>query len=41
MLTAKQKKWIDHLSDETKIKIVPFDPTSQEKFERVKKKDSF
>ena len=36
MLREDQKKWIDHLSDDSKIKIVPFDPSSQEKFEKVK-----
>lgn len=36
MLTAEQEKWVDHLSGDSRVKIVPFDPTSQEKFERVK-----
>lgn len=36
MLKKDQKKWIDHLSDDSKIKIVPFDTSSQEKFEKVK-----
>lgn len=36
MITSEQEKWINHLSDDSKIKIVPFDPTSQEKFEKVK-----
>ncbi len=36
MLKEDQKKWIDHLSDDSKIKIVPFDPSSQEKFEKIK-----
>lgn len=36
MLREDQKKWINHLSDDSKIKIVPFDPTSQSKFEKVK-----
>lgn len=36
MLTSEQEKWINHLSDDSKIKIVPFDPTSQEKFEKIK-----
>lgn len=36
MLTKEQEKWINHLSDDSKIKIIPFDPTSQEKFEKVK-----
>src|SRR3989344_1735503 len=36
MLTEEQEKWINHLSDTDKIKIVPFDPRSQEEFEKVK-----
>lgn len=36
MLREDQKKWINHLSDDSKIKIVSFDPSSQEKFEKVK-----
>jgi GrpB-like predicted nucleotidyltransferase (UPF0157 family) len=36
MLREDQKKWIDHLSGDSKIKIVPFDSSSQEKFEKVK-----
>jgi len=36
MLREDQQKWISHLSDDSKIKIVPFDPSSQEKFEKVK-----
>jgi GrpB-like predicted nucleotidyltransferase (UPF0157 family) len=36
MITPDQQKWINHLSDESKIKIIPFDPTSQEKFEKVR-----
>ncbi|MBI2086193.1 GrpB family protein [Candidatus Daviesbacteria bacterium] len=38
MITRKQLKWINHLSDVDKIKIVPFDPTSEEKFQKVKQK---
>lgn len=38
MLTPEQQKWIDHLSDTDKVKIIPFDPTSEEKFQAVKKK---
>lgn len=37
MLTEKQKKWVQHLSDESIISIVPFDPSCNEKFEQVKK----
>lgn len=36
MITKKQLKWINHLSDIDKIKIVPFDPTAEEKFQKVK-----
>lgn len=37
VLTREQEKWIAHLSDETRISIVPFDPTADEKFQRVKR----
>lgn len=37
MLTTDQKKWLNHLSNNPgEIKIVPFDPSSQEKFEKIK-----
>lgn len=36
MLTPEQEKWINHLSDEKKIKIVPYDPTAGEKVQKVK-----
>lgn len=36
MLTKDQEKWINHLSDVDKIKIVPFNPMSQEEFEKIK-----
>lgn len=36
MLTQDQEKWVNHLSNDSKIKIVPFDPTAQEKFEKIK-----
>ncbi len=38
MITKKQQKWIDHLSDIDKIKIVPFDSTAEAKFQKVKQK---
>lgn len=38
MLTPEQEKWIKHLSDEKKIKIVPFDPTAEEKVQQVKQR---
>lgn len=38
MLTTDQEKWINHLSNNPgEIRIVPFDPSSQEKFEKIKK----
>ncbi len=36
MLNPEQEKWINHLSDTNKIKIVPFDPNSQKEFENIK-----
>jgi len=36
MLTERQKKWINNLSDEDKIEILPFDETSIEKFNEIK-----
>jgi GrpB-like predicted nucleotidyltransferase (UPF0157 family) len=36
MLTEKQEKWVQHLSDESIIYIVPFDPSCYDKFESVK-----
>ncbi|MFA6552116.1 MAG: GrpB family protein [Candidatus Paceibacterota bacterium] len=38
MLTPEQAKWIAHLSDEDKIKIIPFDHTVEEKFQKVKQR---
>ena len=38
MLTKEQKKWLSHLSDKKKIAIIPYDPTAQNKFEKVKQK---
>jgi len=38
MLTEEQKKWIEHLSNDDEIKIVPFDPTAEDKFNKVKNK---
>ena len=37
MLTSKQQKWIDHLSDSDKVIIKPFDPTTAEKYNKIKK----
>lgn len=36
MLTPEQEKWIAHLSDKDKINVSPFDPTAEEKFQKVK-----
>lgn len=38
MLTLEQEKWITHLSDVDRIKICPFDPNAEEKFQKVKLK---
>lgn len=38
MLTPDQEKWIAHLSNDDQITIIPFDETSVEKFEAVKRK---
>lgn len=38
MLTAEQEKWIAHLSDSDKVRIVPFDPDAERKFQKVKLK---
>lgn len=35
MITAEQQQWLSHLSDKDKVTIIPFDPTSQEKFEKI------
>lgn len=37
MITPSQQKWLDHLKDNEPVVIAPFDPTSEEKFLRVKK----
>ena len=36
MLTAEQEKWIGHLSNTDTIKIVPFDPTAESRFQEIK-----
>lgn len=41
MLTEQQRKWIDHLRDDDKIVIKPYDPTAPQKFEAVKKKYNY
>ena len=38
MLTPDQEKWINHLSDQIPITILPFDPSAPQKFEAVKRK---
>lgn len=36
MLTEEQRKWVDHLSDTDAVRIVPFDPGAEEKFQGVR-----
>ena len=38
MLTPDQEKWIAHLSDQDQVVILPFDPSTPQKFEAVKRK---
>jgi GrpB-like predicted nucleotidyltransferase (UPF0157 family) len=38
MITSEQEKWLSHLSNKDKIKIIPFDQTAEEKFQRVKQR---
>lgn len=38
MITPDQEKWIAHLSDQDHITILPFDPSTPQKFEAVKRK---
>ena len=38
MLTPEQEKWINHLSDQDVIKIIPFDPTAEEKYKKVRQR---
>lgn len=38
MLTEQQRKWIDHLRNDDKIVIKPYDETAPQKFEAVKAK---
>ena len=38
MLTPKQEQWIETLSSDRTISIVPYDPRTEELFERVKNK---
>jgi len=38
MLTPTQEKWLVHLSNKDKIKIIPFDPSAKEKFRKVRKR---
>ena len=38
MLTPDQEKWIAHLSDQDQVVILPFDPSTPQKFEVVKRK---
>lgn len=38
MLTPEQQKWIDHLRDDDRITIKPYDPSTIEKFKKIKDK---
>ena len=38
MITEEQEKWLAHLSNVDLIKIIPFDPVCNEKFEVIKNK---
>ncbi|HOX40777.1 MAG TPA: GrpB family protein [bacterium] len=38
MLTPEQERWINHLSDDDKVIIKPFDSSAVEKFEAVKQR---
>ncbi len=38
MLTSDQEKWVAQLSDDVPIKIIPFDPTAEEKFQKVRER---
>lgn len=38
MLTSKQAGWVAHLSETEKVKVISFDPTCAEKFEKIKQK---
>ena len=37
MLTKEQEKWIDHISDIEKIKIIPYNPETAVVFNKIKK----
>jgi len=37
MLTPEQEKWVSTLSDSDEIRIFPFDPTAEDKFNIIKK----
>ncbi|MCX6716131.1 MAG: GrpB family protein [Candidatus Taylorbacteria bacterium] len=37
MITREQEEWLSHLSDTGSVKIVPFDPKSDQKFENIKR----
>jgi len=36
MLTPEQEQWINHLSDTEKVSVIPFDPTCDGKFLKIK-----
>jgi GrpB-like predicted nucleotidyltransferase (UPF0157 family) len=37
-LTPAQERWVEHLSDNDRVEIKPYDPGSTEKFESIKQK---
>ncbi len=38
MLTKEQEKWISHLSNKERVRIIPYDPKTKEVFNRIKEK---
>lgn len=38
MITKQQKQWLDHLNDQDKVIVKPYDPESEKIFEEVKEK---
>ncbi|MFA6428863.1 MAG: GrpB family protein [Candidatus Buchananbacteria bacterium] len=37
MITIEQQQWLDHLNDTDKVLVVPWDPTCENKFLKIKK----
>lgn len=36
MITPEQEKWLSHLDDQNSTDILPYDPSSEEKFQKIK-----